>query len=83
MKKSSADYVRSIGVQVGDTIQGLEQWPNGWTVTRLTLLWLGEEIAVWRSVSRGSWSRNWTKPKETANWDLGCRDWQILPPGGE
>lgn len=73
-----ADMVRALKIHVGDTIEGREGKgpPGWWQITRLTLLWLGEEVAVWRETSRSQMSPEWSTPRESANWTLSCRDWK-------
>ncbi|WP_027390516.1 hypothetical protein [Chrysiogenes arsenatis] len=66
-----ADQCRALGIQVGDTIEGIS-----WHTTRLTLLWLGNEEAVWSMTHRGSESTTWSEPREVVNWYLTCRDWK-------
>lgn len=77
-----------LNVQVGDTIEGTEKWRDGWNTTRLTLLWLGQEVAVWRETSRASHRPEWSKPQESSDWTLDCRVWRHVgadaptPPTG-
>jgi hypothetical protein len=80
-KRPVADHVRDMGLQVGDIIEGWEEWkPGEWNLTRLTLLWLGAEVAVWRE-TRQTWQRpEWSPPRETADWVLGCRNWEKIQP---
>lgn len=50
----SAREARAMGLQIGDTIEGKQDDHTA----RLTLLWLGEDVAVWRYWSRldgGEW----------------------------
>lgn len=79
---SVADHCRAMGLNVGDTIEGTEHYSNGrWSTTRLTLLWIGAEAAMWR-VTFKAWDQPaCSKPQESGNWVLFCRDWQIVPPG--
>jgi hypothetical protein len=72
-----ADQCRRLGLRVGDTIEGREQGPGWWNVVRLTLLWLGETEAMWRMTGRNQ-IRDWSTPRETANWTLSCRDWRKI-----
>jgi len=72
-----ADQCRRLGLRVGDTIEGREQGSGWWNVTRLTLLWLGETEAMWRMTDRNQ-IRDWSTPRETANWILSCRDWRKI-----
>jgi hypothetical protein len=74
---NAADECRALGLQVGDTIEGTERDAGDWwNTTRLTLLWLGDEIAVWRVISIASPQSEWSEPVEAANWTLSCRDWR-------
>jgi hypothetical protein len=74
---SPADQCRALGLAVGDTIEGREEAPGGyWHEARLTLLWLGEEAAVWRVTERSSERPAWSEPEECADWTLECRQWR-------
>lgn len=70
-----AEQCRSLGIQVGDTIVGREELGDYWCETKLTLLWIGETIAVWKETSRSSHRNEWSEPEESADWDLGFREW--------
>lgn len=71
-----ADQCRVLGVQIGDTIEGREESGDYWNEVRLTLLWLGDTVAVWRATDRGSERAEWSEPEETADWTLECREWR-------
>lgn len=74
---SAADQCRALGLVVGDTIEGREEAPDGhWHDARLTLLWLGDELAVWRVTERTSAHDRWSEPSESASWSLDSRDWR-------
>lgn len=77
---NTADQCRLLGVEVGDTIEGREALGNYWNEARLTLLWLGEEVAVFRATDRSSERPEWSEPEESADWTLDCRAWRKLPP---
>lgn len=76
---TTADQVRELGLSVGDVIVGRENWGHEWSDVELTLLFVGEEVAVFRERNRstedGVMTEKWSKPKETANWTLAFRDW--------
>jgi hypothetical protein len=65
-----ADQARSLGLVVGDTIEGRE----GNHTARLKLLWVGDDVAVWRYWSRVDGGRT-VDYGESASLDLSCRDW--------
>lgn len=73
---TAAESVRDMGLSVGDTIEGQQvQYDGTLNTVRMTLLWVGESIAVWRWTERyglGPWSR----PEESATWDLSFRTWR-------
>lgn len=78
---NTADKCRAMGLQVGDTIegkQGVSYWTE-WDITRLTLLWLGDEVVVWSQTHTNHMTNEWTPPKEEACWSLDYRDWRPLP----
>ena len=71
---STADQCRELGIKVGDTIESAS--PSAWPgcLTRITLLWVGKEMAVWSEKRRGA--GEWTEPRESAAWDLSWREWE-------
>jgi len=75
--ESTAEQCRALGLTVGDTIEGREEAPRGyWHEARLTLLWLGQEVAVWSQTERSSERPAWSDPEECADWTLECRQWR-------
>lgn len=77
---NTADQCRLLGIEVGDTIEGMEKSGHYWHEARLTLLWLGEEVAVFRVTDRSNSQTEWSEPEESADWTLECRVWRKLPP---
>lgn len=75
-RASSAEQIRQMGLAVGDTIEGREEHGIWWEDSRLTLLWLGEQVAVWRVESRAKSQPEWQDYGEGLNWDLSCRRWR-------
>ena len=74
---STAEQCHALGLAVGDTIEGREEAPRGyWHEVRLTLLWLGQEVAVWSQTERSSERPEWSDPEECADWTLECRQWR-------
>ena len=73
---SVADQCRSLGLKVGDTIEGTEGGQGWWSTARLTLLWLGTTEAAWSVTERSSRRPLWSEPHEAANWTLSCRNWR-------
>lgn len=77
----TAQQARAMGLKVGDTIRGREEYSDGgWSEAQLTLLWLGQEVAVWLERKRSSRSQKWTIHGEAANWTLDCRPWRKVDP---
>lgn len=77
-----ADQCRDLGVAVGETIVGREGGGGDWWhEARLTLLWLGQEEAVWSVQSRTNVNPDWSEPREEVNWTLECREWRKTPMG--
>ena len=74
--RTPADQCRELGIAVGDTIEGSSPfcWPG--EKTRITLLWLGQEMAMWRETRFVG--GKWTEPRESAVWDLSMRDWERI-----
>ena len=70
---------RELGLVVGDTIIGREIGGFGWKETKLTLLWIGDEVAVWREQERNEHQPEWSTARESANWDLSWRGWHKMP----
>jgi hypothetical protein len=67
------DLINTLRLRPGDTIQLRHGSDKTWTERRRTLLWHGEQVAVWSATSRWSWGKpvKWTEPIETAT---PCRD---------
>jgi hypothetical protein len=79
----AASQCRELGLAVGDTIVGRQRWPEDrWAEAKLTLLFLGREVAVWRVQRRDSLRPRWKTAGEQANWTLNCREWRRAK-GGE
>jgi hypothetical protein len=55
---------------VGRSAAGTGTW---WDEARLTLLWLGETVAVWRVQQRHVDRQQWGEPRESAGWTLDHR----------
>lgn len=71
-----ASQVRSLGLNVGDTIEGTESGSDWFNTTRLTLLWVGNQEAAWLHTHKSNKSEMWSRPVEVANWILSHRDWR-------
>ena len=71
-----ADHCRQMRLRVGDTIEGREEWPTGWHDARLTLLWLGQQEAVWQVRCRSHKRPDWSPPFEAVGWKLSVRRWR-------
>ena len=76
--ETPADQARSLGMVVGDTIEGTE---TDGEIARLTLLWIGEEVAVFRVTEMRGHGAGWSEPEESADWDLSCRKWRVVQGG--
>lgn len=65
---SDIDLINSMRLRPGDTILLRYGSDKTWTECRRTLLWHGEQVAVWSATSRWSWRKplEWTEPIETA-----------------
>lgn len=74
---NSADQARAMGLQVGDTIEGTE---SDGEIARLTLLWIGNDVAVFRVTELRTRGEGWSEPEESADWDLSCREWRKVDP---
>jgi len=77
---NTAEQCRQLELEVGDTIEGREQCGTYWNEARLTLLWAGEEVAVFRVTERSSERLKWSEPEESGDWTLECRTWRKLKP---
>lgn len=77
----AAAQCAEMGIGVGDTIEGRETYDDGhWSEARLTLLWIGEQVAVWMVWRRNSSTKpDWYCTGEQSNWTLQCRDWYMRP----
>ncbi len=74
---------KKLGVAIGDTIQGREEYCDGWSEARLTLLWIGAETAVWEVAIRDNRQPEWQSKGEGSNWSLSCRDWRKVHPNAQ
>lgn len=72
-----ADEARELGLKIGDIIRGKEGGEDWWNEARLTLLWIGDSVCVWRKQwrNKGGPSVGWYDEGEAANWTLSCREW--------
>ena len=79
---NAAAACQEMGLSIGDTIIGREGGPDWWSESALTLLWLGEETAVFREAIRTDRDPEWRLfESETASWHLNYRDWRRAKPG--
>ena len=79
---TAAESVRNMGLAVGDTIEGQQVRYDGTLSTvRLTLLWAGDSIAVWRMTERYGLGP-WSQPEEASDWDLSFRTWKKVDGEG-
>jgi len=72
---SPADLVRELDLAVGDTIACADRIGGKLEFTRLTLLWVGEEVAVWRVKRRWDGAVTWRDDGENAYWNLTQHRW--------
>lgn len=78
-----AEQCRQMGLAVGDVIQGREEATyreGGFHETRLEILWLGEQVAVFREQKRSDMKPDWSEPFEETAWTLDCRRWWKVRP---
>lgn len=71
----TAAQCRKMGIEVGDTIEGREEYKNGWNEARLTLIFCGKTECVWLEETRNNREPAWTQKREATNWTLNCRQW--------
>lgn len=78
---SAARQCRQLGLTVGDTIVGRETYSTGaWSEAKLTLLWMGKDVATWKVHRRTVNQPRWRLTGEQANWTLAHREWmRVLP----
>lgn len=76
------DRIDEMRLRPGDTIRLRQNFKRGpWWEYELTLLWHGEQIAVWSSRHRSESNPDqWSEPKETAAPDLAYGDWARVDP---
>lgn len=75
-----AEQCASLGLAIGSIIIGRETLSNGhWSDAKLTLLWVGKELAVWRVHRRSHKDLDWKETGEQSNWTLDVRDWYLQP----
>lgn len=79
---NTANQCQKLGLAVGETIFGREEGPGGcWHEARLTLLWLGQQEAMWSVQERSDRRPDWSEPRESGDWTLECRNWQKVDAG--
>ena len=72
------DRINEMRLRPGDVIRLRQYFNKGpWWEYELTLLWHGEQVAVWRSRQRGGSKPDaWSAPRETAQPDLTYGEWK-------
>lgn len=71
------DRIDQMRLRPGDTIEMRREFPNGnWYEDRRTLLWHGEEVAVWAIQSRYNQRPKWSDPYESASPVGNYGDWR-------
>ena len=73
---SQADQCREMGLVVGDVIEGREMYGGHWNESRLTVLFIGQEVAVFNEHERNDLQLDWVDHGETADWTLNYRVWR-------
>ena len=74
--RNTAEQCRLFGLKVGDTIEGREEAGAYWHEARLTLLWIGRQVAVWSVAERSNSSTEWSAAEEDGDWTLEFREWR-------
>lgn len=74
----TAGQCREMGLVVGDVIQGREHYGEHWRDSRLTLIFISEEVAVFKEECRNSRQPDWRDYGESACWTLNCRQWHKI-----
>ena len=75
-----AEQINKLGIVVGDTVIGQHKSICHSHEAMLTLLWVGNEKAVWLVSERGTNLEEWSKPEESTAWSLdNCRTWAKVP----
>lgn len=74
-----AEQARAMGLKVGDVIVGREfrACSHWWQETRLTLVWMGQSVCVWKTESRNKALPEFHGDREKADWELANRDWYL------
>lgn len=72
----AAKQCLEMGLKVGDTIigRGGASW---FYETKLTLLFVGEQVAAWKVTRRNNSLPKWRDDGEAANWTLDARKWYL------
>lgn len=79
-----AAQCHELGLVPGHVIVSREQLSNdSWSEAKLTLLWLGAELAVWNVQRRTDLAPNWIFSGEQSDWTLTNRDWYLTLDSGE
>jgi hypothetical protein len=72
-----------MGLKCGDVIIGREAGSDGswFNDAKLTLLFVGEKVAVWHQMHRSRESPDWKDGGESASWTLAARRWYRATEG--
>lgn len=76
----TAEQCREMGLSVGDTIQGREECGQYWSESRLTVVFIGEDLAVFKEQTRDDEHPFWEDCGESADWTLNFRQWYKVTP---
>lgn len=76
----AAEQCREMGLAIGDTIQGREECGQHWSDSRLTVIFIGEDVAVFKQQTRNEDYPFWEDCGESADWTLNCRHWHKVTP---
>jgi len=77
LSQDSASQTREMGLKIGDTIIGREEYLGGWNEAKIKLVWRGATVAVFEHWSRLHYT-DWVYAGEKANWSLNSRDWFLI-----
>jgi hypothetical protein len=76
--QDAASQTREMGLKIGDTIIGREEYGPGWSEAKLKLIWRGASVAVFEKWSHNHYFPEWSYQGEDSNWTLNCREWFLI-----
>lgn len=81
-ERTTARELRQAGFKIGEQFAGYTHTSEGFvsTLSVITLLWMGEEVAVWHTAKECEHAPGQWETRESAGWNLDSRKWYRIKP---